>query len=164
MSLKRHLRLLVLTGVAVVAGIGLSGCDDHVTIDRDPSVPIRKGMTWAWRPASPQLSSDRRVVSRDAVTPNREYRRNSNWENDIVRNRITRAKSECQGTGPGQRSGERRFASGLSIRCAAAAGTCRDARLPRRAGLRLLRLLERLLWASGRGGPHCAVSRRHDRV
>ena len=91
MGLKRQLRLLVLTGVAVVAGIGLSGCDDHVTIDRDPSVPIRKGMTWAWRPASPQLSSDRRVVSRDAITPNRESRRNYDWENDIVRNRITRA-------------------------------------------------------------------------
>src|SRR5437867_2906337 len=91
MDLKRHFRLLVVTLIAVVAGMGLSGCDDHVVIDRDPSVPIRKGMTWAWRLASPQLSSDRRVVSRDAITPNREYRRNSDWENDIVRNRITRA-------------------------------------------------------------------------
>jgi len=91
MVLKHHFRLLVLTLIAVVAGMGPSGCDDHVIIDRDPSVPIHKGMTWAWRPASPQLSSDRRVVSRDAITPNREYRRNSDWENDMVRNRITRA-------------------------------------------------------------------------
>jgi hypothetical protein len=91
MGLKHHFRLLVLILIAVAAGMGLSGCDDHVVIDRDPSVPVHKSMSWAWRSASPQLSSDRRVVSRDGITPNRQYRRNPDWENDIVRNRITRA-------------------------------------------------------------------------
>src|SRR5262245_55358546 len=82
-------RLLILA--LMTGGFGLSGCDDRVTFDRDPSVAIRRGMTWAWRPAEPQPASDRRVVSRDMIGPNREYRRNTDWENDIVRNRIARA-------------------------------------------------------------------------
>jgi hypothetical protein len=84
-------RLLILALLAMTAGLGLSGCDDHVTFDRNPSVPVHRGMTWAWRPAGPQPVSDRRVVSRDRPAPNREYRRNTDWENDIVRNRIARA-------------------------------------------------------------------------
>jgi hypothetical protein len=91
MGVKRSVHFLVLTFVAFVAGMGLSGCDDHVTIDRDPSVPIHKGMTWAWRPSSAAFGSDRRVASRNVLTQNREYRRNPDWENDMVRNRIARA-------------------------------------------------------------------------
>ena len=86
-----QLRPLILALVAVAATLGFSGCDDHVTFDRDPTVPIHRGMTWAWRPAGAQPASDRRVVSRDVITPSREYRRDSDWENDIVRNRIARA-------------------------------------------------------------------------
>jgi hypothetical protein len=85
--------------------MGLAGCDDHVVIDRDSTVPIRKGMTWAWRPAGPPPASSRPVNSRDTFNrrpapygPNagRNYdnvppsQRNSYWENDIVRNRIAR--------------------------------------------------------------------------
>jgi hypothetical protein len=77
--------------LAVIGGLGLAGCDDRVTFERDASVPVIKGMTWAWRPIPPQPVSDRRVISRDAVGPNREYRRNPEWENDIVRNRMARA-------------------------------------------------------------------------
>jgi hypothetical protein len=94
MGAKRGLRprLLVLVFAALGAAFALSGCDDHVTFDRDPSVPIRKGMTWAWRPASgTAFGAERPVVSRDEISPNREYRRNRDWENDIVRNRIARA-------------------------------------------------------------------------
>jgi len=85
--------------------MGLAGCDDHVVIDRDSTIPIRKGMTWAWRPAGPPPASTRLVTSRDTVNrrpapygakavPNPDnvpYQRNSDWENDIVRNRIARA-------------------------------------------------------------------------
>ena len=98
-------RLLALSFLAVLPGMGLAGCDDHVVIDRDPTIPIRKGMTWAWRPSGPPPASSRAVVSRDTVNrrpapyganvgPNHDnvpYRRNSDWENDIVRNRIARA-------------------------------------------------------------------------
>jgi uncharacterized protein DUF4136 len=86
--------------------MGLAGCDDHVVIDRDSTIPIRKGMTWAWRPAGAPPASSRPVTSRDTL--NRRpapygqnaganydnvppYQRNSYWENDIVRNRIARA-------------------------------------------------------------------------
>lgn len=99
-------RLLVLTILAVLGGIGLAGCDDHVVVDRDTSIPVRKGMTWAWRPAGPPPASNRPVTSRDSFNrrpPNYgsnggsnydnvpPYQRNSYWENDIVRNRIARA-------------------------------------------------------------------------
>jgi hypothetical protein len=84
-------RLLAIALLMVVGGFGLVGCDDRVTVERDPSVPVVRGMTWAWRPISSQPVSDRRVTSRDALGPNREYRRNPEWENDIVRNRIARA-------------------------------------------------------------------------
>jgi len=85
--------------------MGLAGCDDHVVIDRDATIAVRKGMTWAWRPAGPSPAAKRPIISRD--TPNRRpnyglnaganddqvppYQRNSYWENDIVRNRIARA-------------------------------------------------------------------------
>jgi len=85
--------------------MGLAGCDDKVVIDRDASIPIRKGMTWAWRPAGPPPALSRPVTSRDTVNrrpapygansgsnhDNVPYQRNSDWENDIVRNRIARA-------------------------------------------------------------------------
>jgi Domain of unknown function (DUF4136) len=95
-------RLLALTFLTVFAGIGLAGCDDHVVVDRDTSIPVRKGMTWAWRPTGPPPASSRPVNSRDTFNrrptgygPNHDnvptYQRNSYWENDIVRNRIARA-------------------------------------------------------------------------
>ncbi len=94
-----HPRLTLPAILAVAAGLGLAGCDDRVFYDRDSSIPIRHGMTWAWRPASPppQSSSDHRVVSRDRIGsnqemgPSREFRRNPDWEHDIVRNRIAHA-------------------------------------------------------------------------
>lgn len=96
------LRLFALTFLAVLAAVGLAGCDDHVVVDRDASIPIRKGMTWAWRPGGPSPVSNRPVTSQDSFNrrpagygANYEnvasYQRNSYWENDIVRNRIARA-------------------------------------------------------------------------
>lgn len=99
-------RLLALTILTVLGGFALAGCDDHVVIDRDSTIPVHKGMTWAWRPAGPPPASRRPVVSRDNFNrrapgygrnggPNYDnvpaYQRNSYWENDIVRNRIARA-------------------------------------------------------------------------
>ena len=93
-----HLRLFLLALLAGATAFALAGCDDRVFYDRDSSIPIHRGMTWAWRPAGPPPGADRRAVSRDMVGPNREmagpsreYRRNPDWENDIVRNRIAHA-------------------------------------------------------------------------
>lgn len=82
----RLLRVGLLTAAAAFA---LAGCDDRVFYDRDFSVPVHRGMTWAWRPAGAYPSSSgRRVVSRDVIGPNRESRRDSNWERDALRSRI----------------------------------------------------------------------------
>lgn len=95
-------RVLVVMFWGVLLGIGLAGCDDHVVVDRDASVPVRKGMTWAWRPGSPLPVSNRPVTSHDTFSRRPAsygasydngpaYQRNSYWESDIVRNRIARA-------------------------------------------------------------------------
>ena len=93
--MKSRYFLLVL--LAVLTGFALAGCDDHVVVDRDSSIPIHKGMTWAWRPAGPPPSARRPAISRDyanrppAYSDAPTYQRNSYWENDIVRNRIARS-------------------------------------------------------------------------
>jgi hypothetical protein len=85
---------LLFSLLAVLAAVALAGCDDHVVIDRDSSIPIHKGMTWAWRPSTPPPPANRSYRN----SPDRPpagyapaYQRNPNWENDIVRNRIARA-------------------------------------------------------------------------
>jgi len=91
------LRYLFLVLLTVLSGFSLAGCDDHVIVDRDSSIPVHKGMTWAWRPAGPPPSARRPVTSRDysnrpqAYSNAPTYQRNSYWENDIVRNRIARS-------------------------------------------------------------------------
>ena len=64
-------------GILVVLMVGcaavLAGCDDHLTVDHDPSVKIHKGMTWAWRPMpqethGAQSSGARKVISRDVIS------------------------------------------------------------------------------------------------
>jgi Domain of unknown function (DUF4136) len=59
----------------LAGGLFLSGCDDNVEIIRDPDIRVTKGMTWAWRPsnapegADPSAADNRKVVSRDVITP-----------------------------------------------------------------------------------------------
>lgn len=84
--------------VLACAGV-FAGCDDHVIVDRDPSVRIQRGMTWAWRP-QPQAQAqetrsegERKVISRDVISPRdnrpqREAGRNVDTSKDIVHTRI----------------------------------------------------------------------------
>lgn len=81
-------------GVAIlVGGVLLAGCDDHITVDRDPSVAIRKGMTWAWRPMAAKASQatrqgQRPVISRDVI-PGEDYPAPvANPNSQIVRDRL----------------------------------------------------------------------------
>jgi hypothetical protein len=57
----------LLTAAALLSLIFVAGCDEHVTAERNPQVPIHKHATWAWRPieAEPAPRDSRRVVSRD---------------------------------------------------------------------------------------------------
>jgi len=86
-------KLALLGLLATLAGFSLAGCDDHVIVDRDSSIPIRKGMTWAWRPAAPPPSARaaRDYADRPPAGYAPTYQRNPHWENDLVRNRIARS-------------------------------------------------------------------------
>jgi hypothetical protein len=87
-----------LPGVAVLACAAVfAGCDDHVVVDRDPSVRIQRGMTWAWRP-QPQAQDvrndgGRRVISRDVIPqrngppPQRAFPSHADPQKDIVHTR-----------------------------------------------------------------------------
>ncbi len=99
MGTKRNIEMrtaIVVAVAAILAGFALSGCDDHVTVDRDPGIPIIRGMTWAWRPMEPpatppqQGSSDRPVTSRDVIAGDRTPQK-TQIENTIVRDRLKSA-------------------------------------------------------------------------
>jgi Domain of unknown function (DUF4136) len=88
----------LLPGVLALAAAGiLAGCDEHIVVDRDPSVRIQKGMTWAWRPQPEEAAQQqrqeggRKVISRDVISPrdNRPQREfpKEGGPNDIVHTR-----------------------------------------------------------------------------
>lgn len=68
-SVSTRYRAGLLGVVALGCVAVLAGCDDHVTVDRDPSVRIQRGMTWAWRPAPQEMRNEngRKVISRDVI-------------------------------------------------------------------------------------------------
>lgn len=92
----RKSALLAVT--ALVCGFLLAGCDDYVQITRDPDVWIPKLATWAWRPA-PEPSKARErdsrdsrpVVSRDVISRNETVERDTNADNEMVRQRVKTA-------------------------------------------------------------------------
>jgi len=98
------LRRKALLPCAVLASVAVfAGCDEHIVVDRDPSVRVQHGMTWAWRPAPAQRqesrSSDgtrseggRRVISRDEITarggrPQRDFPQYADPSKDMVHTR-----------------------------------------------------------------------------
>jgi len=76
-SLKRHLAL----GTALLGcGILLAGCDERISVIRDPEIAVRKGNTWAWRPVSQPKEGDRKpVVSRDVIRQRETVTRESGF-------------------------------------------------------------------------------------
>jgi hypothetical protein len=82
-------RLLAVVGVLSL--IVAVGCNEYVTSERNPEVPIPKKATWAWRPADAQPAPTREarpVISRDE--PNRGPRPVPQTEasNEILRGQI----------------------------------------------------------------------------
>lgn len=77
---------------ALLSGLLLAGCDDHVQITRDPDTPIHKLATWAWRPAQEQTKArdSRPVVSRDVISRETAVR-DTNADNEAVRQRVKTA-------------------------------------------------------------------------
>src|SRR5205807_7474908 len=80
---------------ALCCGFVLAGCDDYVQITRDPDVRIPKLATWAWRPApEPNKARERDarpVVSRDVISHNETVERDTNADNEMVRQRVKTA-------------------------------------------------------------------------
>jgi Domain of unknown function (DUF4136) len=69
-------------------GLLMAGCDDRVTVIRDPP----KGSTWAWKPVAPPKVADQRpVVSRDVISRGETIAREPGADNEIVRQRIRTA-------------------------------------------------------------------------
>lgn len=73
-------------------GLLLAGCDDHITVIRDPDIPVPKGSTWAWKPAASPKDSDRRpVVSRDVISRGETVVREPDGNREFVRQRFRTA-------------------------------------------------------------------------
>ena len=82
----------LLAASVLICGLLLAGCDDHVTVIRDPNIPIHKGSTWAWKPVASLKDADRRpVVSRDVISRGETIARDSGANREIVRERIRTA-------------------------------------------------------------------------
>ena len=82
----------LLAASVLICGLLLAGCDDHVTVIRDPDIPIHKGSTWAWKHVASPKDADRRpVVSRDVISRGETVARDPGANNEIVRQRIRTA-------------------------------------------------------------------------
>jgi hypothetical protein len=79
----------LLASSILVCGLLLAGCDDHITVIRDPDIPVPKGSTWAWRPMASRKERDKRpVVSRDVISRGETIVRDPDANNSIVRERL----------------------------------------------------------------------------
>ena len=87
----------LLVAAACLCGFAIAGCDDYVQVTRDPDVRIARGATWAWQPAAaPGSTRDTRpVVSRDVLSRGETVARDSDANNDIVRDRVKNAISQA---------------------------------------------------------------------
>ncbi len=82
----------LLTSSVLLCGLLLAGCDDHITVIRDPDIPVPRGSTWAWKPTAPAKDSDRRpVVSRDVISRGETVSREPGANHEVVRQRIRTA-------------------------------------------------------------------------
>src|SRR5258707_578997 len=76
----------------LIGGLLLAGGDDHITVIRDPDIPVPRGSAWAWKPMAPAKDADRRpVVSRDVISRGETVSREPGANHEIVRQRIRTA-------------------------------------------------------------------------
>ncbi len=83
----------LLTAAAFVSLIFVAGCDEHVTAERNPEVPIPKHATWAWRPveAQPAPRESRPITSRDEPAQVPKRASDTEASNEILRGQIRAA-------------------------------------------------------------------------
>jgi hypothetical protein len=82
----------LLAASILICGLLLAGCDDRITVIRDPDIPVHKGSTWAWRPVAPPRDAEKRpVVSRDVISRGETIRRDPDANKEIVHQRFRTA-------------------------------------------------------------------------
>jgi hypothetical protein len=82
------------TALALLSLIVVIGCNEYVTSERNPEVPIPKHATWAWRPveaAAAPARDSRPVVSRDEPTQGAKPVPDTEASNEILRGQIRAA-------------------------------------------------------------------------
>src|SRR5262245_21064172 len=58
-AMMRHLRTLTVAATSVIWLLGVTGCSSlKVVVDRDSTIPIPPGSTWAWGPEPPERRPD----------------------------------------------------------------------------------------------------------
>ena len=92
----------ILAATVLSGGLFLAGCDEHVQIVRDSTIPVRKHQTWAWKPATAPSGrnnagpgGNRPVISRDVIRRNEPLPAQPDAVTDITR-REFRAELERQ--------------------------------------------------------------------
>jgi hypothetical protein len=83
-------------GAAALCVLGLTACDEHVRIIRDPDLRIARHATWAWQPMKESKAGDRGtrpVVSRDEIGRHESatVTRDNDAENDVLRGKVRTA-------------------------------------------------------------------------
>jgi hypothetical protein len=81
----------ILSAVALLSLIVVAGCNEYVTSERNPEVPIPKHATWAWRPIEAQPAAAREarpVISRDEPNQGPRAVPQSEASTEILRGQI----------------------------------------------------------------------------
>lgn len=82
-------RVPLIAGAAWLCAFVLAGCDERVQITRDRDVHFARHATWAWRPMEESRGRDtRRVISRDEINRRETVTRDTNADNDALRDKV----------------------------------------------------------------------------
>ena len=83
---------LLLAATALTGALLFAGCDEHITVIRDPEIRVVKGSTWAWRPlAQKEGTGERPVVSRDVISRGPAVQHEPDANRQIIRDRFPMA-------------------------------------------------------------------------
>jgi len=82
---------LLLAASVLICGLLLAGCDDHVTVIRDPDIPYTREHVGLEACGAAKDADRRPVVSRDVISRGEIIAREPGANNEIVRQRIRTA-------------------------------------------------------------------------
>jgi hypothetical protein len=95
MFLRRYLaaKVPLATTAALSCVFLLAGCDEHIQIIRDRDAHFARHATWAWRPMEERTRArdSRRVISRDEINRGETVTRDTDADNDALRDKVKNA-------------------------------------------------------------------------